>query len=57
MIDLQPKSNIANKVRNTKLPRTKPLMPLFEVISNSIHAINEAKRNNSLSSQGKIEIK
>ncbi|AXT19796.1 ATP-binding protein [Flavobacteriaceae bacterium AU392] len=35
-------SNIANKVRNTNLPRTKPLMPLFEVISNSIHSIDEA---------------
>lgn len=35
-------SNIANKVRNTRLPRTKPLMPLFEVISNSIHSITDA---------------
>ena len=35
-------SNIANKVRNTRLPRTKPLMPLFEVISNAIHSIEEA---------------
>jgi hypothetical protein len=30
-------SNIANKVRNTRLPRTKPLLPLFEIVSNSIH--------------------
>ncbi|QGY47863.1 ATP-binding protein [Maribellus comscasis] len=57
MIDLKPKSNIANKVRNTRLPRTKPLMPLFEVISNSIHAINEAKKSNQLTKDGKIEIK
>lgn len=39
--DLIPKSNIENKVRNTSLPRTKPLLPLYEVISNSIHAIKE----------------
>jgi hypothetical protein len=40
-IQLTATSNIANKVRNTRLPRTKPLMPLFEVISNSIHSIEE----------------
>ena len=57
MIDLKPKSNIANKVRNTRLPRTKPLMPLFEVISNSIHAIKEAQKSNQLKKDGKIEIK
>ncbi len=56
MIDIHPKSNIANKVRNTKLPKTRPLMPLFEVISNSIHAINEAKKNNLLKPQGEIII-
>lgn len=38
-----PTSNIANKVRNTRLPKTKPLMPLFELISNSIHSIEEAQ--------------
>lgn len=54
---LQPKSNIANKVRNTKLPKTKPLMPLFEVISNSIHAINEAKKGGILMESGEIKIK
>lgn len=57
MIDLLPKSNIANRIRNTKLPRTKPLMPLFEVISNSIHAINEAKKHNQLLDVGKITIR
>lgn len=54
---LQPKSNIANKVRNTKLPTTKPLMPLFEVISNSIHAIDEAKNAGILKGPGEIIIK
>ena len=35
------KSNIANKIRNTVLSRKKGLMPLFELISNSIHSIFE----------------
>lgn len=56
MIDLHPRSDIANKVRNTRLSHNKPLMPLFEVISNSIHAIKEAENSNVLSGQGKIEI-
>jgi hypothetical protein len=34
-------TNIAGKVRNTKLPKRKALWPLFEAISNSIHAIEE----------------
>lgn len=51
-------SNIANKVRNTRLPRTKPLMPLFEVISNSIHSIDEAIKKGLLKSgEGEIVIK
>lgn len=41
-----PTSNIANKVRNTRLPRTKPLLPLFELISNSIHSIEDAEKKN-----------
>lgn len=41
-MNFTPTSNIANKVRNTRLPRTKPLLPLFELISNSIHSIEEA---------------
>jgi hypothetical protein len=49
-------TNIANKVKNMKLPRTQPLMPLFEAISNSIHAINEAKKNGILKDNGKIKI-
>jgi nitrogen fixation/metabolism regulation signal transduction histidine kinase len=57
MRTLSPKSNFENKVRNTKLPRTKPLMPLFEVISNSIHAINEAKEKNLLSEDAIIKVK
>ncbi|MDJ1483482.1 ATP-binding protein [Cytophagaceae bacterium YF14B1] len=34
-------TNIAGKVRNTRLPKAKALWPLYEVISNSIHAIEE----------------
>lgn len=56
MKTLEPKSNIANKVRNTKLPRTKPLLPLFEVVSNSIHAINEASKAGQLTPEGEIII-
>lgn len=56
MFTLSPTSNFANKVRNTKLPKTKPLLPLFELISNSIHAINEAKKEKLIDS-GKIKIR
>jgi hypothetical protein len=34
-------ADIAGRVRNTKLPTTRPLWPLFEAISNSIHSIQE----------------
>lgn len=56
-MQMQSKTNIANRVRNTKLPKTKPLMPLFEVISNGIHAINDAKEKGLLSDEGLIKIK
>lgn len=56
-MEITPTSNIGNKVRNTKLPNTKGLMALFEAISNSIHAIEEAKNNNLLNEEGKINIK
>lgn len=51
-------TNIANKVRNTRLPRTKPLMPLFECISNSIHSIDDAKKIRLLKeNEGEIKIR
>ncbi|MFK5982242.1 MAG: ATP-binding protein [Flavobacteriaceae bacterium] len=50
-------TNVRNRVNKLHLPKTKPLYPLFEVISNSIHAINEAKNAKFLSSNGAIEIK
>ncbi len=56
-MSFKPTSNIANKVRNTRLPRTKPLLPLFEVISNSIHSIEEAKKKKIIGlKEGKIVI-
>lgn len=50
------RSNIANKVTNTHLPVTMPLLPLFEVISNSIHAIAEAKAKKLLKKPGEVRI-
>lgn len=35
--------NVANKIRNTGLSKFQGLMPLYELISNSIHAIEERK--------------
>ena len=35
--------NIANKIRNTSLSRKQGLMPLFELVSNSMHSILERK--------------
>lgn len=56
-MNFTPTSNIANKVRNTRLPRTKPLLPLFELISNSIHSIEEAISKNIIKpTEGKIVI-
>jgi len=50
------RSNIANKVTNTHLPVTLPLLPLYEAISNSIHAIDEAKKKSLLKGSGEIRI-
>lgn len=36
--------NVANKIRNTSLSKYQGLMPLYELISNSIHAINERRK-------------
>lgn len=56
-MNFTPTSNIANKVRNTRLPKTKPLLPLFELISNSIHSIEEAAYSDVISStDGRIII-
>lgn len=36
------RASIAGRVRNTHLPKTKPLLPLFEAVMNSFQAIDEA---------------
>lgn len=36
--------NVANKIRNTSLSKYQGLMPLYELISNSIHSIDERKK-------------
>ncbi|MFB9862734.1 ATP-binding protein [Rufibacter immobilis] len=47
-------TNISGKVRNTKLPKAKALWPLFELISNSIHAIEE--KGNLKNGQIQVEV-
>ena len=36
--------DLPGRVKNFELPRTKPLMPLFETIVNSIYAIEERQQ-------------
>ena len=51
-------TNLRNRVKKLYLPKTKALYPLFEIISNSIHAIDEKKVElNDQNFKGKIEIK
>jgi hypothetical protein len=45
------KTDVAGRVKNVQLPLSKPLLPLFEAINNSIEAIEEAREEN-----GKIRI-
>lgn len=37
------KASIIGRIRNTNLPRAKPLLPLFEAVVNSFHAIEEVR--------------
>lgn len=48
--------NIANKIRNTSLSRKQGLMPLFELISNSIHSISERRETGLMDSSDCGEI-
>lgn len=48
-------TNLRNRVKKLYLPKTKALYPLFEVISNSIHAIQEQQIVNP-KFKGKIKI-
>ena len=36
------KASVAGRVRNTSLPRTRPLLPVFEAVINAFQAIEEA---------------
>ncbi|MFA5118809.1 MAG: ATP-binding protein [Candidatus Omnitrophota bacterium] len=45
------KMDVIGRARNVQLPLSKPLLPLFEAIMNSVQAINDAKEEN-----GKIDI-
>lgn len=51
----QTSTNLKNRVNKLHLPRTKPLLPLFEVLSNSIHAIQD-KRDLQPALEGQIII-
>lgn len=49
-------TNLRNRVNKLYLPKTKSLYPLFEIISNSIHAIQERKKELNKDFKGKIII-
>lgn len=40
------KASVAGRVRNTVLPRTRPLLPVFEAVINAFQAIEETGRRN-----------
>lgn len=46
--------DLAGRVKNFDLPKTQPLIPLFEAVVNSIYAIEERQERENF--QGKIEI-
>lgn len=51
-------TNLRNRVKKLYLPKTKALYPLFEVLSNAIHAIEEKiEFSDNLEYKGKIVIK
>ncbi len=41
MAEVTLKTNLIGRLRNTKLPKTQPLLPLFEAIVNSIQSIDQ----------------
>ena len=56
MPQTQSSTNLRNRVNKLHLPKTKPLLPVFEIISNAVHAIDEKKLLDS-SLSGIISIK
>lgn len=47
--------SLQGRLKNFNLPKNQPLLPLFEAIVNSIHAIEERKRSGDVF-EGKIEV-
>lgn len=45
--------DLVGRVRNTRLPRSRPLLPLFEAVVNSIQAIEASERKK----RGKVDIR
>lgn len=48
--------NLQGRIHNFYLPKNKPLIPLFEAIVNSLHAIEERKKDDTNFSDGYIKI-
>lgn len=48
--------NLVGRVKNFSLPKNRPLIPLFEAVVNSLHAIEERRAQDELFSDGNIEI-
>ena len=48
--------NLKGRVNNFTLPKNQPLVPLYEAIVNSIHAIEERRKNDPTFTNGKITI-
>jgi len=49
--------NIPGRVKNFNLPKNRPLVPLYEAIVNSLHAVEARRKNNPAISNGCIKIK
>jgi hypothetical protein len=50
-------TSLKGRLRNTNLPLTHGLAPLFEAVVNSIHSIDERKRKQKTFNDGKVTIK
>lgn len=48
--------SLKGRVNNFSLPKNQPLIPLFEAVVNSIHAIDERKKSDPSFSNGQIKI-
>jgi hypothetical protein len=49
------KIDFAGRIQNVTLPTSRPLLPLFEAVINSIHAVEDARKAGQ-SAQGRIKI-